>query len=212
MFNDTKKRITRMEMKEGRRGHRRGHKHGGHKHGGHGFRGGFMRGQEGFSRGRKLTSDELQLVLLALLEKSDAHGYELIRAIESRSGGFYVPSPGVIYPGLTYLDEIGYAQAEQDGNRKLHRITDLGRSYLGENRELASEILTRLGQIGERMDNVRAAFIGEDDLPPEERKRFHAMGRVKRALKAKRGCSADEAARIADILNKAADDILGPAQ
>ncbi len=193
----------------GGKGHGRGR---GMGRGRGGFRGGFMAQEEGLPRGRKLSSGELQLYILALLEERSAHGYELIRAIEEKSGGFYVPSPGVIYPALTYLNEIGYAEAQPDGNRKLYAITDLGRAYLDENRDVAQDIQNRLSQIAERMDNVRAAFVGEDELAPDERKRFAAMGRIKRALKAKRDCSPEEAERIAAILNQAADDILKPAQ
>ncbi len=60
-------------------------------------------GGHGFRMGRKLGSADLQTVLLALLADRPSHGYELIKAIEERSGGFYTPSPGVIYPALTYL-------------------------------------------------------------------------------------------------------------
>src|ERR1700710_1680308 len=81
--------------------------------GGHGR--GFM-GGDGMPGGRRLGSAELQLVLLALLAEQPAHGYELIRTLEERSGGFYAPSPGMIYPALTYLDEIGHALASADGN------------------------------------------------------------------------------------------------
>src|SRR5580698_3699993 len=101
--------------------HRHGHHHG-HGHdcdsgegfafmgrfrGGHGrFGGGFMGGGEGFGgpgfrTGRKLASSELQLVVLALLAEKPSHGYEIIKALEERSGGFYVPSPGMVYPALT---------------------------------------------------------------------------------------------------------------
>src|SRR4051812_28966729 len=72
-----------------------GFKHWGHQHGGPwGFREGGMPG------GRRLSAADLQLLLLALLEQRPAHGYELIRDLEERSGGFYTPSPGVIYPAL----------------------------------------------------------------------------------------------------------------
>ena len=62
--------------------------------------------------GRKLSSNDLQLLLLALLAEKPAHGYELIRALEERSGGAYAPSPGMIYPALTYLEELGHAEAD----------------------------------------------------------------------------------------------------
>src|SRR5271156_3276593 len=109
----------------------------GRHHGGHGsghfaggFTGGFGRGGAGFRSGRKFAAADLQLVILALLAEKPRHGYELIKALEERSGGFYIPSPGMIYPALTYLEEIGYATVEAEGTRKLYQITESGRKYL----------------------------------------------------------------------------------
>jgi DNA-binding PadR family transcriptional regulator len=86
------------------------------------------RGGGDLPSGRKLSSADLQLVILALLAERPAHGYELIKTVEERSGGFYSPSPGVIYPALTYLDEIGQASVQQEGSRKLYSITDAGQA------------------------------------------------------------------------------------
>jgi hypothetical protein len=103
--------------------------------GGHGF---FGRGGGGdFPGSRRLGSQDLQLVILALLAERPAHGYELIKSIEERSNGFYSPSPGVIYPALTFLEEIGHARVEQEGTRKLYSITAEGTAHLAENRATA---------------------------------------------------------------------------
>src|SRR5437762_9107450 len=93
------------------------------------------RGVHGFRAGRKLGSDDLQLVILALLEEKPRHGYEIIKALEERSGGFYSPSPGMVYPALTYLEELGYAVVEAEGAIKLYRITETGKTHLQKNRE-----------------------------------------------------------------------------
>ena len=87
----------------------------------------------------------------SLLEQEAAHGYELIKTIEERSGGFYSPSPGVIYPALTFLEEVGYARSEQESTRKLYHITSEGRSHLGAHRATADAILDALARIGGRM-------------------------------------------------------------
>ena len=175
--------------------------------GGGGFRG---FGGDGVPGGRKLFADDLQLVILALLEERPAHGYELIRAIEAGSGGFYTPSPGVIYPALTYLQEIGYAEAEAEGARKQYTLTQDGLAHLEANRARAEAILDAFGRIGGRMEQVRAAFAGVDEIDPsagdELRRARHAL---KRALIRKRGCNLDEARRIAAILERAAAEILG---
>jgi len=185
------------------------------RHGGrHGWRrggGGFWDfGDGGVPGGRKLSSADLQLVILALLEERPAHGYELIKAIEERSDGFYAPSPGVIYPALTYLEEIGYAAVEPQGNRKLYNLTDAGRAHLQANRVSAEAILDALSRIGGRMDDVREAFAGFGDIDPRASDDLHsARHALKHALARKRGCPPDEARRIAEILSRATAEILG---
>src|SRR5215471_9798330 len=109
---------------------------------------GFLAGTMGmggraFRAGRRLAAGDLQLVLLALLAERPSHGYELIKALEERSGGFYSPSPGMIYPALTYLEEIGYATVAAEGAKKLYTITQTGRDYLEANREAADAILSQ---------------------------------------------------------------------
>ncbi len=170
---------------------------------------GFM-GGGGIPGGRKLSSGDLQLVILALLEQQQAHGYELIRAIEERSNGFYVPSPGVIYPALTYLEEIGQAAAEQDGNRKTYRITDEGRQHLEANRANAEATLEALSRIGSRMEQVREAFAGLDAVDPTAADELHRAGHaLKHALMSTRNCTPDEARRITVILERTVSEILG---
>ncbi len=189
-----------------------------HAVGWHGRRHPFARGGRGFMgdrgdgdipRARRLGSAELQLVILALLAERPAHGYEIIKTLDERSGGFYSPSPGVIYPALTYLDEIGHAHAEQEGTRKLYRITPAGESYLAANRMTADAILDALLRIGGRMDEVRDAFAGLGNVDDEASDDFHrARHALKRALHSKRGCDPAESRRIAQILDRATAEIL----
>jgi DNA-binding PadR family transcriptional regulator len=192
--------------------HAIGRRHG--RHGfAHGFDGGFgsgFMGGDGFPRGRKLGATELQLVLLALLAEQPAHGYELIRTLEERSNGFYNPSPGMIYPALTYLDEIGHAAATQEGNRKLYVITDAGCTHLAAHRDEADAILYTLTRIGSRMAQVREAFAGLEDTDPEAADDLHqARHALKHALMRVRGSAPEEARRIARILARATAEILG---
>jgi DNA-binding PadR family transcriptional regulator len=175
--------------------------------GGHGF---FGRGGDDFPGARRLSSQDLQLVILALLAENPAHGYELIKIIEERSGGFYTPSPGVIYPALTYLEEVGHSSVQQDGGRKLYSITPQGEAYLAEQRTTADAILQALSRIGGRMDEVREAFAGVGDLDGDASDELHrARHNLKRALRAKHGSDSAEARRIAAILDRAAAEILG---
>ena len=87
-------------------------------------------GGRGFGMGRKLASVDLQLLILRLLEEKPRHGYEVIKELDERSKGFYVPSPGMVYPALTYLEEIGHATVEAVGTRKLYSITEAGKQHL----------------------------------------------------------------------------------
>src|SRR6201986_535832 len=88
-----------------------------------GFADGTGMGGVGFRTGRKLGAADLQLVILSLLKEKARHGYEIIKALEELSGGFYVASPGMVYPALTFLEETGAASVETDGSKKLYRIT-----------------------------------------------------------------------------------------
>ena len=194
------------------RGHARGlgHHHGrrGFRRGGPGFMGDFAGGD--FPGGRKLDAIDIQLVILALLAEQPAHGYELIKSLEERSGGFYTPSPGVIYPALTYLHEIGHTSVEQQGTRKLYSITPQGKAHLEANRANAEAILEALARIGGRMDQVREAFAGVGDSDGGASDEVHrARHALKHALRHKHGCDPEEAKRIAKILDRATAEILG---
>jgi DNA-binding PadR family transcriptional regulator len=129
--------------------------------------------------------------------------------VEEHSGGFYIPSPGVIYPALTYLSEIGHAGVEQEGARKLYSITAEGKSYLASNRAVADAILDALARIGSRMDEVREAFagVGDPDSGASDEIRQARLA-LRDAIRRKRGCDAKEARRIAEILNRATANIL----
>jgi DNA-binding PadR family transcriptional regulator len=214
MFNDQ----TKYNSRDFRSPHFwMGRHHGGHGSGhfagGFGGFGGFGRGGAGFRTGRKLGGPDLQLLILALLAENPSHGYELIKALEDRSGGFYVPSPGMIYPALTYLEEISYATVEAEGARKLYAITDAGRRYLEENRSTVDTMLEELVRVGGRMEHVRRAFNGEeprdDDFAGETRDLHAARRALKMALHEKHHCPPEEAKRIADILRRAASEITG---
>ena len=114
----------------------------------------------------------------------------------------------MIYPALTYLDEIGHAAASQDGHRKLYTITEAGRAYVAANMDQAEAILLALARIGGRMADVREAFAGLRDADPLAADDLHhARHALKHALLRKRGCSPDEARRIAKILARATGEI-----
>src|SRR4051812_37924481 len=85
---------------------------------------------EGRRGSRLFDYGELRLLVLALIAQAPAHGYELIKTIEDRFGGSYTPSPGVIYPTLSWLEDMGYATVEAEGGRKSYAITEAGTTFL----------------------------------------------------------------------------------
>jgi len=102
--------------------------------------------------GRFFAHGDLRLVLLNLIAKKPRHGYELIKAIEEAAGGAYSPSPGVVYPTLTLLEELGSVTVSTEGEsgRKLHTITEQGRAYLDANRPALEALQARMGAAGEQ--------------------------------------------------------------
>lgn len=175
------------------------------------FDGTFDRGDvrwHSFRSGRKLGADDLQLLILALLAEKPAHGYEIIKALSERSGGFYSPSPGMVYPALTYLEEIDYASVEAEGTRKLYRITEGGRAHLEQNREVVDNLLRQLKWVGEKMEHVRRAF-GGDDSHAEVSELRSARVDLRAAIVDKWGSADEEQRRVAEILKRAADQIRG---
>lgn len=124
------------------------------------------RGERGFAHGR------LRFVLLQLIGDKPSHGYELIKAIEDKTNGAYTPSPGVVYPTLTLLEELGHVTVEQDdSNRKLYTITAVGKKFLQENKAVLLELGSHFGKGGMR---------GRHDVAPQV---IRAMENLKTALR-----------------------------
>src|SRR5580698_5970940 len=184
-------------------------------HFGRGFMQGGMGGR-GFGMGRKLASADLQLLILKLLDEKSRYGYEIIKELDERSKGFYVPSPGMVYPALTYLEEIGHATVAADGARKLYSITESGKEHLTKNLATADDLFTQFGRVGERMDRVRRVLDAEEgaEEPADNERRgsrelHRARHELKKALMDKWHSSREEQQRIAAILVRAAAEIAG---
>jgi DNA-binding PadR family transcriptional regulator len=174
---------------------------------GKGFMDGGGAGGRGFGMGRKLASADLQLLILGLLNEKPSHGYEIIKALDERSNGFYVPSPGMIYPALTYLEEIGYATIEAVGTRKQYHITDSGKQHLESNRSSAEALFTQFSRVGERMERLRRA-LDADDTGEDSSALHRAKRDLKVALLKKSRSPREEQQRIAEILVRATAEIM----
>ena len=122
-----------------------------HMRGGFGFGGqNRHRGLHGGRTRRVFDQGDLRYVLLQLIADKPSHGYELIKAIEEKFGGTYSPSPGIIYPTLTLLEELGYARiAAETGGRKLYSITDEGTAFLAANRPAVDTVMARMAEISQ---------------------------------------------------------------
>ena len=179
-----------------------------------------------FRVGRMLASGDVRLVALYLIEQQPRHGYDLIKAVEERSGGVYSPSPGIVYPALTYLEEAGYVTSAPDGNKKLYTITEEGRAHLNANREGIESTLDFLARTGEQVSRFREfvradwpfggdaeggngpAHEGQDrpmhDALPELESARKAL---KAAIRKARRGSDDQQQRAAEILRRAAAEV-----
>ena len=138
-----------------------------HRRGRFGLRGFFVHRGVGRSGGmdaddilrakRILAQGDLRLIALALIAEQPRHGYEIIKLFEEKTGEWYSPSPGIVYPTLTYLEEAGHVTASAEGSKKLYAITDEGRAYLKSNRDVVDAVLDRLNALGERVNHWRRA-------------------------------------------------------
>jgi len=112
------------------------------------------------TRRRMFDGGELRLVLLKLIAAEPRHGYDLIKAIEELTGGAYAPSPGVVYPTLTLLGDMGLiAEAQGDGARKRFAVTEDGTAHLAERAEEVAALMARLTDMGEARSRPDAASL-----------------------------------------------------
>jgi DNA-binding PadR family transcriptional regulator len=129
--------------------------------------------------GRFFDHGELRQVVLALIGEQPRHGYDIIRAIEQRTGGTYAPSPGVIYPTLQLLEDVGHVlPATAEGTRNLYQITDTGRAFLADHKSRIGDIMHRMTRAGRKarthpgitaaMDNLKSALRSSGDEPWSE--------------------------------------------
>ena len=142
------------------------------------------------------------MLLLALIAEQPCHGYDLIRQIEGMFDGAYSPSPGVIYPTLTFLEESEMIQGDAEGGKKCYRVTDAGRVSL-------EEQAIALEGVRMRIDVSKRSLRGYD-RPAEIHEAVHNL---RHALQLHHGrWSAEEIHRVAALLNDTAKAIVdGPA-
>jgi DNA-binding PadR family transcriptional regulator len=137
---------------------------------------------------------DLRLIMLDLMAEAPRHGYDIIKSIEDTVGGAYSPSPGVVYPTLTYLEDVGFAAVTStEGARKLYAITPEGRAHLDANRSAINALRARLKDIG----------AGADATPPQIERAVENL-RTALRLRLKRGLNERDSSKIAAALDAAA--------
>ncbi|WP_260740373.1 PadR family transcriptional regulator [Tunturiibacter lichenicola] len=145
---------------------------------------------------RFFGAGDLRYVILQQIAEKPSHGYEIIKSIQERLGGTYAPSPGVVYPMLTMLEEMGHATVVSEGARKLYTITEEGSQSLAENKAMVEAIFAR-------MDRTRSEQ-GSDRAPQIER----AVENFRMALRMKKGpLTTEQIHAITDIIDAAAKQI-----
>ena len=143
------------------------------------------------------SKGDLRYVVLKLLGEKPSHGYEIIKAVEERFGGAYAPSPGIVYPTLTLLEEQGLiAVVETEGPRKLYGLTEEGRAELGRSAGDIDRVFARMSEMRQRFGGGAAPEI------------MRAMENLRTALRLRleRGASGDVSG-ITAILDAAARSI-----
>ena len=156
-------------------------------------------GGRGRGKRRMFESGELRLVLLKLIADQPRHGYDLMRAVEEMTGGTYAPSPGVVYPTLTMLQDMGFIEEKGGkGARKAFAATDEGTAHLAENADEVEALFERLREQGEQQRKTGGAPVGR------------AIANLMSALwhRIRRGdADEDQLHEIAAILDEAAQKI-----
>ena len=192
----------------------------------HGHRsGGYQSIEPGMRATKMLASGDLQLIILLLLSERPRYGYELIKALEEQSSGIYIPSPGMVYPALTYLDEVGFATASSEGSKKLYTLTDQGKAHLSANEEGAHDVWEHLARVGRKLAHFQRQIAEDEDVAdhfghdPRDRNRREwremkaefreVRDDLKAAIHEKLDASLEEKIRILGILRRAVYDIRG---
>ena len=189
-------------------------RHGRWRHGHrHGFGGGGRHGRgddDTMRAGRMLAQGDLRLLALALIAEQPRHGYEIIKVLEEKTEGWYAPSPGIVYPTLTYLEEAGYVTAQSDGAKKLYSITAEGRGNLEQNRQFVDTVMERLKAVGERVRtrrrerNETEGESGDASMPRSVQGAFQDLSEAARELLRQ---DANAKLRVIEIIDRATNEL-----
>lgn len=141
---------------------------------------------------------DLKFVILRLISKCPMHGYEVMKALEKESKGYYRPSPGSVYPTLQMLEDEGYVTVEEQEGKKIYTITDEGTAYLGENEDVVDDVFDRVEHFTDR-------FFGGDMRALS--RSFSKLAQLTFDQAFQWGAEPEDLARMNEILEKAVEDM-----
>ena len=141
---------------------------------------------------------DLKFVILRLISKRPMHGYEVMKALEEESKGYYRPSPGSVYPTLQMLDDEGYLTVEEKDGKKIYTITDEGMAYLGDNEDVVNDVF-------DRVENFTDRFFGGDMRALS--RSFSKLAQLTFDQAFQWGAGPEDLARMNEILERAVSDM-----
>ena len=141
---------------------------------------------------------DLKFVILRLISKRPMHGYEVMKALEEESKGYYRPSPGSVYPTLQMLEDEGYVTVEEQDGKKIYTITDAGTAYLGDNEDVVDDVF-------ERVEHFTDRFFGGDMRALS--RSFSKLAQLTFDQAFQWGAEPEDLARMNEILEKAVDEM-----
>jgi len=142
-------------------------------------------------------SGDMKYVILKLLKDKPRHGYEVMKELEERMHGCYSPSPGTVYPTLQWLEDEGLVAAKDVEGKKVYEITEAGRSFLEEHRDVVDDIFDRVREAVER--TVGGSMVNVNRAVKDLMKSVYRTG----------WRTADDATRekLAEILRRAEEEV-----
>jgi DNA-binding PadR family transcriptional regulator len=150
----------------------------------------------GSRRRSSFQKGDLKYIILDLIKDKPRHGYDIIRELEEQSYGLYKPSPGVIYPTLQMLEEMGYAQSTEQEGKKVYSITEEGLRFLAKQKDIADGVKNQMKKKWSFRKIGRMAMV---------MKEYHALEHLlSRGL---RSLDAEKTRRIREVLIQAYNNI-----
>ncbi|MFN8441027.1 MAG: helix-turn-helix transcriptional regulator [Caldilineaceae bacterium] len=122
-------------------------------------------GRQEYGRGRdRIRRGDARYIVLDALRDGPKHGYEIIKALEERSAGRYVPSPGTVYPTLQYLEDQGLVRSSQEAERRIYQLTEAGQAELDTLAEQVNAFWKRFGGQDAATPNQHEVNFLQDEL------------------------------------------------